>query len=276
MANQNRRSFGKPEFETYPVSASKTTAIYVGDMVWWDESNNVAVSAADFTYGASEADTQAKFARVFLGVAMDASALLASDPIRVSKECAARMDCASATIEADEYVCPEKASGNALEPQKLQTTTDPNAAIGKAMSRGSAQTTILAHLKGIVGAAAHPELKVARKRQVALGNVTAYTVSAADHGCRLTTSGVTAACTLTFPAPAAALAGVEIEIFNYVGQTLVLTGTANKIITFNDVDADAVTYSSAGELIGAHAIMSCDGAMWMHTNLGAHTATVTT
>lgn len=146
MANRDTRSYGPPEFVTVPTG-TKTTAIYVGDLCYWDEADNLAKSAADFPWQEDEARTQAAFARLYIGVSQDYSAPAGTDPIRVSKHCAGRLDIASTTLVVDDLVCPEKASGNALEPQKLQITTDPQAAIGACLSTGASQTSILADLK---------------------------------------------------------------------------------------------------------------------------------
>jgi len=144
MASTNRRSYKGPvEFKSYPTGSSKSTAIECGDLIWWDEANDITVSAADFPWHVDEATTQREFARVFLGVSMDAAAKDKADDIRVAKWTGARYPMSSGTVVKDDFLCPEKASGNALEPQKVQVTTDPLAAIAKALSSGTAQTSVL-------------------------------------------------------------------------------------------------------------------------------------
>lgn len=139
MAAQ-RREYGPAEFKTFPTGASKTTAIDIGDAVFYDETNDVAVSAADFGWKGSEIRTQRAYARVHLGFSMDARGKTDSGNIRVSKMSVVRLPCASATIAKDDFVCLEKASGNALEAQKVQTTPDGLAAIGRSLEKGTSVT----------------------------------------------------------------------------------------------------------------------------------------
>lgn len=116
----------------------------------------------------------------------------------------------------------------------------------------------------------------ALKRMV-VAKTAAYTVvPAADDKKIFTTRGATASVTFTLPAPADANAGTEIDIIAAADQTLVISGTADKIITFNDLDADGVTFSTTGEKIGAHVKAISDGTSWLVSKLGAHTATVAT
>lgn len=103
----------------------------------------------------------------------------------------------------------------------------------------------------------------------------AYSVVAADTGSLLVVrSG--ASCTITLPVVAAALKGVDVIIFNAASQTMVVASTADQMITFNDLDADAVTFSTGSNLIGACVRCVCDGTSWLVFPYGANTMTVTT
>jgi len=105
----------------------------------------------------------------------------------------------------------------------------------------------------------------------------AYTVApAADNGKVFTTKGATASVTFTLPAPADANAGTRVEFVAGADQVMIVSGTANKMVTFNDLDADGVTFSTAGEKIGAHVVAISDGEYWFVSKLGAHTMTVAT
>lgn len=116
-----------------------------------------------------------------------------------------------------------------------------------------------------------------RGRKHVITQTTAYTVVLPeDEGKIFSTKGATASCTFTLPAPALANAGCEVEFFCGADQIMIVSGTADKMITFNDLDADAVTFSTSGEKLGAHVRAVSDGAIWFITKSGAHTMTVTT
>lgn len=103
-----------------------------------------------------------------------------------------------------------------------------------------------------------------------------YTVTEADNGVLLT---VTAAATITLPAPATHLAGMWLKIINTADTNLTIaSGTADTIVTFNDAAADSVAFSTASEKIGAAVEAICDGAKWYLLPLvwDTQTATVVT
>jgi len=97
-----------------------------------------------------------------------------------------------------------------------------------------------------------------------------------DSGKLLTTRGATAAVVFLLPAPATGLSGAEVEFFNAVDQAMTVSGTADKIISFNDVDADAVVFSTSSEKYGASVRAKCDGTSWLVQKLCGNTMTVTT
>ena len=153
MAGKNRMTVYKPsDSKVYPVSATKTTKIDFGDLVWYDETNAVAVSATDFPWQGSEAATQRAFALAFIGVAEDEipannkpdGTFLNFPAIRVNKLGSARFPVASGTWKENALVACAKASGNALDPKKVKVVTDPSLAIGKATvnSNGNIQAGV--------------------------------------------------------------------------------------------------------------------------------------
>lgn len=116
--------------------------------------------------------------------------------------------------------------------------------------------------------------KYVRSRIVA--KTTNYTCTLADSGTIFTTTGAAGAVTFTLPAVATA-AGVEYTFINTVGQNMVISdGSVDTIVTFNDAAADTLTFSSAGELIGAAVKVVCDGAKWLSFKYSANTQTVGT
>jgi hypothetical protein len=101
-----------------------------------------------------------------------------------------------------------------------------------------------------------------------------YTVKATESGAIFTTTGASGAVNFTLPAKAA---GLIYTFINTVGQNMVITPDAvDTIVTFNDAAADTVTFSTAGNLIGAMVTVVCDGTKWIVINNSANTATVAT
>jgi len=56
---------------TLPLPFPASTAISIGDLLWWDQANLVCKPAALLTPGANEAADQATFGPIFVGVAAD-------------------------------------------------------------------------------------------------------------------------------------------------------------------------------------------------------------
>lgn len=101
-----------------------------------------------------------------------------------------------------------------------------------------------------------------------------YSVLATDSGKVFTTTGATGAVNFTLPAKAV---GLEFTFINTVDQNMTITPDAvDTVVTFNDVAADTVAFSTVGEKIGAMAKAICDGTKWIVINLSPNTATVTT
>lgn len=136
----------------YPVSASKTTAINIGDHVWFDKAANLLKSAKDFAWQGSLALTQRAFAAVYAGVAMEESpagsntftgTFVVQSDILVALDGMARTACASQTLYKYEHVTLAKFTGSdLLDPAVVVTTTDESLSIGKVQDSGTAQTEI--------------------------------------------------------------------------------------------------------------------------------------
>lgn len=103
---------------------------------------------------------------------------------------------------------------------------------------------------------------------------TDYPVVAADSGKVFTTLGAGASVTFTLPAVATS-AGLWFTFVNAVGQTMVITAPANKLVTFNNATATSLTFSTSSELIGAAVQVVCDGAFWYAMLMTEETQTVT-
>ena len=129
---------GQQTLRSYPVASA--TVIAIGDMVW---SNSGEVKpAADYTWDTNLATTQGTFAAAFVGIARTASAAGETTNVQgdVSPEAVYEMDQASATIDIGTPVGPAKASGNALENQKVVASTG-TSCIGRAAADYQSATT---------------------------------------------------------------------------------------------------------------------------------------
>jgi hypothetical protein len=130
-----RKEFHKPRY----FAVDSATVIEVGDMLWLDTDD--VKPASDFTWDTSIAVTQRAFAPKFVGIAQDRSRAGDTEDVQVNMAGIHEMTCASATFELEDYLAPAKASGNALEDQKVVGVTDPTLAIGKVAKREAANTT---------------------------------------------------------------------------------------------------------------------------------------
>lgn len=100
----------------------------------------------------------------------------------------------------------------------------------------------------------------------------AYTVTILDSNTLFT---VDTAITVTLPAVSAALTGVFVDIIIIADVTVVVAATANQMITFNDVDADSLTWSTSSEKIGASLRATCNGSFWLIQLMTEETQTTT-
>lgn len=102
-----------------------------------------------------------------------------------------------------------------------------------------------------------------------------YTVAAADRGKFFTTRGATGAVVFTLPAVTSAYEGFVCWFFNAVNQDMSVASTADETITFNDLDANAVAFSTSSEKVGACVMAVCDGTSWLIAPMTEETQTMT-
>jgi hypothetical protein len=85
-----------------------------------------------------------------------------------------------------------------------------------------------------------------------------YTVTAADSGTIFHTTGATAA--VNFTLPAIGTGPFHFLFINGADQNMTVTAaTADTAVTYNDLAADSVAFSTASELIGGTIEVWCDG-----------------
>lgn len=102
------------------------------------------------------------------------------------------------------------------------------------------------------------------------------TIDATHSGKMITTRGAGGATTVTLPTVAAGFTGVHFHVFNCVDQDLTLSAqTAGEIMFKNDLAANSVAFSTAGEKIGAAAFVMCDGTSWLVMPLAEEATTIT-
>jgi hypothetical protein len=90
-----------------------------------------------------------------------------------------------------------------------------------------------------------------------------YTCTLDDSGTLFTTTGAGGAVIFTLPATANG-AGVWYDFFNTVDQNMTVTaGTADTMITANELDADSVAFSTSSEKIGGCIRVVGDGTYWL-------------
>jgi hypothetical protein len=86
----------------------------------------------------------------------------------------------------------------------------------------------------------------------------AYTVKASESGTIFTTTG--AAGAVTFTLPAISDGPYVFKFFVGADQDMTIaSATADTMVTFNDLEADSLAFSTAGEKIGGNALVVCDG-----------------
>ena len=132
MAGTMRWRYGETNPVMMPVEAG--TAIEIGDLLLFD-TDHVAPAALLSDQG-SEASNQEIFHDMFAGVAMQASGVGDSQPIRVATTGVFEFDCLSATVEVGDLLAPdEDAGGTALLNQTVAKVAAPDAAIGRCAKR---------------------------------------------------------------------------------------------------------------------------------------------
>jgi len=88
-----------------------------------------------------------------------------------------------------------------------------------------------------------------------------YTVTAVESGTIFTTEGAGGAVNFTLPSQGA---GLHFWFTNAEDQNMLITAdTADTMLTFNDLAADSVGFSTSSEKIGGAAFVFSDGTKWM-------------
>ncbi len=100
------------------------------------------------------------------------------------------------------------------------------------------------------------------------------TLTSADAGYLITTTGGSGAITFTLPA-AASNTGVTFQFYNTVDQNMIIAAPAGTLVAFNNAAATSVAFSTAGNKIGGGGRVTSDGSKWLFQNMSAGANTVT-
>lgn len=138
----NRYSFRSGQRQLVKAAVDSATVIEVGDMVWLDTDD--VKPAADFTWDTDLETTQAAFAAQFLGIAVESSAAGDTAPISVdvSPVSVYEYDVASGTYEIGTPLGPDKATGDNIVSQVLETAVAASS-VARAVERKTAASTAL-------------------------------------------------------------------------------------------------------------------------------------
>ena len=157
MANEFNHVFETPDFRYLPVAAE--TVIEIGDLLYLD--GDSVKPASELAWNGDLAGTQDAFARLFAGVALQASAVSESYAIKVCVAGIFEFACASATFAVGDPVAPAKQSAsNALENKIVAPAT--GLGIASAYRATTSQTRVLAdvHSSAIPSGAGSEQMAV--------------------------------------------------------------------------------------------------------------------
>ena len=101
-----------------------------------------------------------------------------------------------------------------------------------------------------------------------------HTVLEAEHDVLFTNRG--ASGEVEFTLPTTPKAGLRYGFYVAADQNVIINAASDKMITFNDIDADAVAISTSSQKLGAFIECYADGSSWLVVHHGANTLTVTT
>lgn len=131
--------YGPVKLQEWNVASA--TVIAKGDMLW--NNSGEVKPASDFTWDTNLATTQASFVNLFVGIAVESSAAGSTEPVSVDMDPTSvwEYDQASATVVNGAAVGPAKASGNALENQKVVGSTG-TSSCGRVFQGGTSLTRV--------------------------------------------------------------------------------------------------------------------------------------
>ena len=94
-----------------------------------------------------------------------------------------------------------------------------------------------------------------------IAHASSATLTIGESGALITTEGSSGAVTLTLPAVASS-DGVHYWFVNGEDENMIIAAPADTMVTFNDVAADSIAFSTSGEKAGGGVFAYCDGTKW--------------
>ena len=101
-----------------------------------------------------------------------------------------------------------------------------------------------------------------------------YTIKPVDFGTTFTTRGASATVTFTLPAVASEYEGDFVVFINVADYNMMVLGTDEEVVTFNDLTADGLGFTTTSEKIGGTVLAICDGTSWILLPIGTETQTI--
>jgi hypothetical protein len=102
-----------------------------------------------------------------------------------------------------------------------------------------------------------------------------YTITKYDFGKVFTTRGASDEVIFTLPAVSDAYTGKWVVFISVADENLAVKGSDEELVVFNDLTADAISFSTSSEKIAGAFFALCDGTSWIVLPIATETQTVT-
>lgn len=113
-------------------------------------------------------------------------------------------------------------------------------------------------------------------RELVTVTASTATLTADDLGKTVCNVGASGTVTLTLPVPTTCTPGGDILVLSCADQTLTIaSGTADTLITLNDIAADSVSLGTSSEKAGGGFVFTCVGSLWHCAPMCEETQTIT-
>ncbi len=248
----------RPSDENAEFLNKGSEAINVGDLLYWDSSNNCVRSASNFADQGSAAAQQLAMAPWFLGVAM--SAALSTDAttraVRVLVDDVYEFPCDSGTFAIGDYVSFSYSSG-ARNQQVVGVGNHATAAIGRVVKRYSSATTkvkcriMSPLLNGIVTGQQNPYGLLKTATVAAAGNSQGTAAALTAEINQVTGSDGTKGVILPAAQP-----GMELKVFNNVAAACIVYGNTGAAINGGAANASYSVTSNKNAIFTAFSTTS--------------------
>lgn len=118
-------------------------------------------------------------------------------------------------------------------------------------------------------------LGVARPLFGVVTKTSSYTLTPSDFGKVFITRGATGAVTFTLPTASTPNKGSWALFWNVADQDMIVAGSEEDLVVFNDLTATNIGYKTSSEKIGGALLAVSDGTSWLVSPIATETQTVT-